>query len=98
MLSTELSTEINLLGQRKKVACTSSSKKQRKSRGLVITLELEINPKPAKGFYLEPTKNLGNHGKRNHRDIFPLQKVKDQRHNYLVLLRRFFKAVWALCN
>ena len=38
VLSTELSTGINLLGQRKKVALAVP-----KSRGLVITLELERN-------------------------------------------------------
>ena len=43
MLSTELSTEINLLGQRKKVALAVPKSKLRKSRGLVITLELERN-------------------------------------------------------
>ena len=40
VLSTELSTEINLLGQRKKVALAVP---KRKSRGLVITVELERN-------------------------------------------------------
>ena len=28
---------------------------------------------------------MGNHGKINHWDIFPLQKVKDQRHNMELL-------------
>ena len=77
VLSVEFSTEIPLLGQRKKVA-SAVVRKAKEKQGKSNNTAVGNKPKASKGFLSWTIKALGEPWKKKSLSYIPLQKVKDQ--------------------
>ena len=97
VLSLEFSTEIPLLGQRKKVAL--AVRKAKEKQGKSNNTAVGDKPKAGQSFSLSWTdKAPGEPWKKNHWAISPGSPKGERSIAYMELLPKFYKADWPYCN
>ena len=95
VLSVEFSTEIPLLGQRKKVAL--AVRKAREKHGKSNNTAVGDKPKASQSFLSWTDKALGEPWKKKSLGYIPFPKG-ERSIAYMELLPKFYKAVWPYCN